>query len=275
MKVVLFCGGLGMRLREYSESIPKPMVPIGYRPIMWHVMKYYAHFGHKDFILCLGHGADVVKRYFLQYDECQSNDFVLSQGGRHIDLVSSDIQDWNITFADTGVISNIGQRLKAVEKYLEGEEVFLANYSDGLTDLPLASYIEHFLAHDKIASCICITPPLSYHVISLRNDDHVEKIECMNRGSMKVNGGYFIFKKDIFRYIRPGEELVVEPFQRLIKENQLIGYRYDGYWECMDTFKDKQRLDEMYARGEAPWELWKKPPHSSGEREFEGQRASR
>jgi len=257
MKVVLFCGGLGMRLREYSESIPKPMVPIGYRPIMWHVMKYYAHFGHKDFILCLGHGADVVKRYFLQYDECQSNDFVLSQGGKHIDLISSDIQNWNITFADTGVASNIGQRLKAVEKYLESEDVFLANYSDGLTDLHLPAQIEQFHAHGKIASCICITPPLSYHIISMGKNDHVEKIEGMSQTNMKVNGGYFIFKKDIFRYIKPGEELVVEPFQRLIKEHQLLGYKHDGYWECMDTFKDKQRLDEMYARGDAPWELWK------------------
>lgn len=259
MKVVLFCGGLGMRLREYSESIPKPMVPIGYRPIMWHVMKYYAHFGHKDFILCLGHGADVVKRYFLQYDECQSNDFVLSQGGKRIDLISSDIQDWNITFADTGVASNIGQRLKAVEKYLEGEDVFLANYSDGLTNLHLPAQVEQFHAHGKIASCICVTPPLSYHIISMGSNDHVEKIEGMSQANMKVNGGYFIFKKDIFRYIKPGEELVVEPFQRLIKERQLLGYKHDGYWECMDTFKDKQRLDEMYARGDAPWELWRSP----------------
>ncbi len=257
MKVVLFCGGLGMRLREYSESIPKPMVPIGYRPLMWHVMKYYAHFGHKDFVLCLGHGADVVKRYFLQYDECQSNDFVLSQGGRQIDLISSDIHDWNITFADTGVTSNIGQRLKAVEKYLEGEDVFLANYSDGLTDLHLPSQIEHFRRHDKIASCLCVTAPLSYHIITMGEADHVEKIEGMSMANMRVNGGYFIFKKDIFRYIKPGEELVVEPFQRLIKERQLLGYCYDGYWECMDTFKDKQRLDAMYARGDAPWEVWK------------------
>jgi len=246
-----------MRLREFSESIPKPMVPIGYRPIMWHVMKYYAHFGHKDFILCLGHGADAVKRYFLQYDECLSNDFVLSQGGKQIDLISSDIQDWNITFAYTGVNSNIGQRLKAVEKYLEGEEVFLANYSDGLTDMHLPSQIDHFLAFDKMASCICVTPPLSYHIVSFGNDDYIEKIEGMSRTNMRVNGGYFIFKKDIFRYINPEEELVVEPFQRLIKEGLLVGYKHDGYWECMDTFKDKQRLDEMYARGEAPWEIWK------------------
>lgn len=257
MKVVLFCGGLGMRLKEYSESIPKPMVPIGYRPLMWHVMKYYAHFGHKDFVLCLGHGADVVKRYFLQYDECQSNDFVLSQGGKQIDLIGSDIHDWKITFADTGVTSNIGQRLKAVEKYLEGEDVFLANYSDGLTDLHLPMQIDHFRRQDKIASCLCVTAPLSYHIITMGEADHVRKIEGMSMANMRVNGGYFIFKKDIFRYIKLGEELVVEPFQRLIKEHQLLGYCYDGYWECMDTFKDKQRLDAMYARGDAPWEVWK------------------
>src|SRR5215813_9271756 len=188
MKVVLFCGGLGMRLREYSETIPKPMVNIGYRPILWHIMKYYAHHGHKDFILCLGYAADFIKDYFLNYNECLSNDFVLRKGGKNLQLFNSDIDDWNITFADTGTTANIGQRLKAVEKYLEGEDVFLANYSDGLTDLHLPSYLNHFLTHDKVASCICITPPLSYHVISLGNDDHIQKIECMNRGSMKVNG---------------------------------------------------------------------------------------
>src|SRR5687767_2749734 len=136
MKVVLFCGGFGMRIREYSENIPKPMVPIGYRPILWHVMKYYAHFGHKDFVLCLGHGADVVKNYFLNYNECVSNDFVLSEGGGKLDLVSTDIRDWRITFADTGTSSNIAQRLLGAKKYLGEDDVFLANYSDGLTDLP-------------------------------------------------------------------------------------------------------------------------------------------
>jgi glucose-1-phosphate cytidylyltransferase len=123
MKVVLFCGGLGMRIREYSDAIPKPMVPIGYRPLLWHVMKYYAHYGHKDFILCLGYKADVVKNYFLNYDECVSNNFVLSNGGNRLKLLNSDIHDWNITFVDTGISSNIGQRLKAVESYLEGESV--------------------------------------------------------------------------------------------------------------------------------------------------------
>src|SRR5215470_8642056 len=141
MKVVLFCGGLGMRIREAGENVPKPMITIGYRPILWHVMKYYAHHGHKDFILCLGYKADTVKNYFLNYNECTSNDFVLSQGGKNMKLFNSDIQDWRITFVDTGMTSNIGQRLKAVEKHLEGEEMFLANYTDGLSDLPLPEYI--------------------------------------------------------------------------------------------------------------------------------------
>src|SRR5215475_15518311 len=156
MKVVLFCGGLRMRLREYSDQIPKPMIPIGYRPILWHVMKYYAHYGHKDFILCLGYKADTVKNYFLNYNECTSNDFVLSQGGKNMMLFNSDIQDWRITFVDTGMASNIGQRLKAVERHLEGEETFLANYSDGLSDLPLSEYIAHFIDKGRIASFLCV-----------------------------------------------------------------------------------------------------------------------
>ena len=138
MKVVLFCGGLGMRIRD-NENIPKPMMAIGYRPIMWHLMKYYAHFGFRDFILCLGYRADYIKNYFLTYNECMSNDFTLSDGGRKLELLKSDISDWRITFVDTGLNSNIGQRLKAVEAHLAGEDYFLANYSDGLSDLDLGS----------------------------------------------------------------------------------------------------------------------------------------
>jgi len=132
MKVVLFCGGLGTRLREYSETIPKPMANIGYRPILWHLMKYYAHFGHTEFILCLGYRGDLIKQYFLDYNECLSNDFELSGGGKHVRLYGRDIDQWKITFADTGLHSNIGQRLKAVQRYLGDDPIFLANYSDGL-----------------------------------------------------------------------------------------------------------------------------------------------
>ena len=234
MKVVLFCGGLGLRIRD-AEDVPKPMVHIGQRPILWHVMKYYAHFGHKDFILCLGHRAETIKNYFLNYNECASNDFVLSAGGKKLELFNSDIQDWRITFADTGINSNIGQRLRAVEKYLEGEEEFLANYSDGLTDISLNEQLEHFREHNKIASFLCVRPSLSYHLVSLEpgNGSLVSDIHPIDNGNVRINGGFFIFKKKIFEYMRDKEELVIEPFQRLLGEKQLIGYAYDGFWASM------------------------------------------
>ena len=260
MKVVIFCGGLGMRLREYSENTPKPMVNIGYRPILWHVMKYYAHYGHKDFILCLGYKADVIKNYFLNYDECLSNDFVLSHGGEKLELLNSDIQDWKITFVDTDLTSNIGQRLMAVEEYLEGEEVFLANYSDGLTNLPLPDLIDNFLKHEKIACFLCVKPTQSFHVVSMKNGGVVSEILHVDQADMWINGGYFIFRQEIFRYINEGEELIQEPFHRLIEREELMAHKYEGFWACMDTFKDKQQLDDMYSRGEAPWEIWKNSP---------------
>jgi glucose-1-phosphate cytidylyltransferase len=260
MKVVLFCGGLGMRMREYSDTIPKPMVNIGYRPILWHIMKYYAHYGHKDFILCLGHRADYVKDYFLNYNECISNDFVLSKGGKVLQLYSSDIDDWSVTFVDTGTNSNIGQRLKAVQKYLEGEEVFLANYSDGLTDLPINRQIEHFEKDQKVASFLCVKPNLSSHFVTLDNDGVVQAIKDINQSDIRINGGYFVFRKDIFQFMNDGEELLHEPFQRLVEKEQLVAYKYDGFWAAMDTFKDKQTLDDIYATGRAPWQVWNQVP---------------
>jgi len=228
MKVVLFCGGLGMRLRDVAESLPKPMVPIGYRPVLWHVMKYYAHYGHKDFILCLGYRGDAIKRYFLSYDECVSNDFVLSDGGRKVDLVNSDISDWRITFADTGATATIGQRLKAAEKYLDGDDVFLANYSDGLTDLPLPRLLDHSRGHDKIANFVSARPNLSYHMVSSGPDGLVKEIKPITEANIRINGGYFVFRREIFDYIRDGEDLVQEPFQRLIRRQQLLASSTTG-----------------------------------------------
>jgi glucose-1-phosphate cytidylyltransferase len=258
MKVVLFCGGLGTRLRDYSENVPKPLVPIGYRPILWHVMKYYAHYGHTDFVLCLGYKADVVKQYFLKYDECVSNNFVLSNGGRELRLLNRDIADWNITFVDTGIVANIGQRLKAVEEYLDGEDMFLANYADGLTDLPLEKYIRYFVDRRRIAGFVSVRPPQSFHVISVK-DDLVTEIQHLTRSGLRINGGYFILRKEIFHYLNDEEELVEEPFHRLIEERQLIAYQHDGFWASMDTFKEKQQLEELYTGGHAPWEVWKTP----------------
>jgi glucose-1-phosphate cytidylyltransferase len=256
MKVVLFCGGLGTRLREHSETIPKPMVEIGYRPIIWHLMRYYAHFGHKEFILCLGYRGDYIRNYFINYNECLSNDFVLSQGGKKIKLCNNDIEDWTITFVDTGLNTNIGQRLVAVKPYLEGEDAFLANYADGLSDLDLNIYLDNFYQQDKIASFLCVQPSQSFHVVSVSSDSLVQTIKPVSDADLWINGGFFALKKEIFDYIQPKEELVVEPFQRLIDRQQLVGYRNPGFWACMDTLKEKMMFDEMYAKGEMPWTVW-------------------
>jgi glucose-1-phosphate cytidylyltransferase len=257
MKVVLFCGGLGMRLRDYSEAIPKPLIPVGYRPILWHVMRYYAHFGHKDFILCLGYKADSIKQYFLKYDETISNDFVLSEGGRKIDLLASDIHDWKITFVDTGLNANIGMRLKAVEPFLKGEEMFLANYSDGVSDLPLPAMIEVFRRQDAVACFAGVAPTQSFHLVSVEDGGRVRSIQHVKNVGMRVNGGFFVFRRQIFDWIKAGEELVEAPFQRLAAAGKLLAYPYDGFWACLDTFKDKQLLEDLYSRGQVPWEVWK------------------
>ena len=257
MKVVLFCGGLGMRLREHSESIPKPMVLIGYRPILWHVMKYYAHFGHKDFILALGYRGDMIREFFLNYREEMATDFVMTKGGGKIELLGPDIADWRITFVDTGVHSNLGQRLLRVRAYLEGEEMFLANYSDGLSDLPLDEYIAGFRTRDAIASCIAVRPTQSFHRIQCDAQGIVSSIAPVSEADSWVNGGFFCLRRQIFDYVNEGEELVVEPFHRLIGERRLWAHKYHGYWAAMDTFKDKITFDRMEARGDCPWMIWR------------------
>jgi len=256
MKVVLFCGGLGMRIREAGENVPKPMVTIGYRPILWHLMKYYAHYGHNDFVLCLGYRGDVIKNYFLSYSETLSNDFVLSEGGKKLELLKSDIQDWKITFVETGLTSNIGQRLKAVERIVGNEPEFLANYSDGLSDLPLPIHVEHFRRHDAVASFVSIKPNLSYHVVSTEPNGLVASIEDIGQSPIRINGGFFVFRREIFDHLGEAEELVREPFHRLVRARRLAAYEYDGFWMSMDTFKDRQQLEDIYTRGKAPWEVW-------------------
>jgi glucose-1-phosphate cytidylyltransferase len=265
MKVVLFCGGLGTRLREHSQTVPKPMVEIGYRPIIWHLMRYYAHFGHKEFILCLGYKGDYIKNYFLNYNECLSNNFTLSNGGKTIQLHTSDIEDWQISFVDTGLNSNIGQRLVAAKPYLEGEDTFLANYADGLSDLDLNVYLDHFHRQGKIASFLAVQPSQSFHVVSLNGSSQVDSIRPVGDSDLWINGGFFALKHQIFDHIQAGEELVLEPFQRLIQQQELIAYRNTGFWACMDTLKEKMTFDEQYAKGDTPWMLWDQVPPALGQ----------
>lgn len=260
MKVVLFCGGRGMRIREHAESVPKPLVHIGDRPILLHLMKYYAHFGHKEFILCLGWKASEIKQYFLNYNECLTNDFVLTGGGNNIDLLSSDIADWKITFVDTGPDANIGERLKAVQPYLRGEESFLANYADGLTDLYLPELLKKFNAAKPVGMFLSVRPRFnSFHSVASNDDGHVVGIEQVGESNIWMNGGFFAFDQSIFDYLEEGDELVGKPFERLIEKKLLMTHRHPGFWGCMDTFKEKALLDELYAKGPAPWELWAKP----------------
>ena len=257
MKVVLFCGGLGLRLRDYSDVVPKPMIPIGVRPILWHVMRYYAHFGHREFILCLGYKADVIKDYFLRYSEATSNDFVLSDGGRSLDLLSSDIEDWKITFVDTGMRASVGQRLRAVRKYIGDDEMFLANYADNLTDAPLPSFIDDFTARGKTAAFLAVRPRYTFHVVKLGDGGQVTDIEHIRESDTRINGGNFILRREIFDYMQAGEDLVDEPFHRLIEKGELIGYRYDGFWAPMDTLQDKQDLEKLSEDGDPPWIVWR------------------
>lgn len=258
MKVVLFCGGLGTRLREHSETIPKPLVNVGYRPILWHLMKYYAHFGHKDFILCLGYRGDLVREYFLNFREEMSTDFVMSDGGRTIELLDKGSEDWRITFVETGMHSNLGQRLMKVRGLLQNEEMFLANYSDGLTDLPLDAYLEQVVQRDAIASIVSVRPSQSFHAVRFEGDGTVTDLEEVSQSDYWINAGFFCLKREIFDYMRDGEELVVEPFRRLIAERELFALKHQGFWAAMDTFKDKIMLDRMEARGNCPWMVWKR-----------------
>jgi glucose-1-phosphate cytidylyltransferase len=255
MKVVLFCGGAGMRLRGYADDVPKPMVQIGTRPILWHLMKYYAHFGHKDFVLCLGYKGNSIKDYFLRYDESVSNDFVWSQGGKNVQFLNRDIDDWTITFVETGANANIGQRLKAIEPHVQGEEMFLANYGDGLSDVPLPALLETFRRSRAVASLLLVQPTASFDVVNAGSEGMVHGISPLRQTDIWINGGFFAMRNEIFSHIQPGEELVREPFQRLIEKQALLAYKYTGFWQCMDTFKDKQHLEELN-QGAAPWKVW-------------------
>jgi glucose-1-phosphate cytidylyltransferase len=253
MKVVLFCGGLGTRIREYSENIPKPMIPVGQQPILGHIMRYYSQHGHRDFVLCLGYKANVIKEYFLNANRWTNNDFVISNYGQQVEALGEEQPDWRVTLVDTGIWRNIGQRLLAVRHLVEGEEIFLANYSDGLSDAPLPQMIDQFVKSGKIACFLAVHPPFNFHLVEFDGAETVRRFRSSNESQIWINGGYFIFRNKIFDYIKEGEELVLQPFSRLMEDGRLMAYRYEGFWRAMDTLRDRQVLEEMVERGEMPW----------------------
>ena len=251
----MFCGGLGTRIREYSESIPKPMVPVGTAPILLHIMRYYCQYGHNDFILCLGFKADVIKEYFLAGKHSMTHDWMISDFGKKFEILGKKLPDWRIALVDTGIWRNIGERLVKVKHLVENEEIFLANYSDGLTDAPMPEMIEAFKQSRKIASFIAVHPPFTFHLAKLDEHGSVQSFCTSEQSDTWINGGYFIFRKEIFDFIQEGEELVHEPFNRLIEAGQLMAYRYEGFWRAMNSMKDRQLLEDMVEKGMMPWLL--------------------
>jgi glucose-1-phosphate cytidylyltransferase len=256
MKVVLFCGGLGMRMRTGPESLPKPMMPIGPRPVLWHIMKYYAHFGHTDFVLALGYGATAVKDYFLSYRETHSNDFVLSKGCTQVELLSTDVSEWRITFVDTGIDTAIGERLRRVRRFLDEDEVFLANYGDVLTDAPMDRIVDDFLRTDAVGSLLAVDPQDSFHVVRIDPEGRLTGIEPVADMEMRINGGYFVLRQGIFDYLEEGDDLVMDGCVRAARDGRFRAVRYDGFWAPMDTLKERSALEDMDRRGTRPWAVW-------------------
>jgi glucose-1-phosphate cytidylyltransferase len=263
MKVVLFCGGLGMRMRDGVSTAPKPMAMVGERPLLWHVMRYYAHYGHTDFVLCLGYGAGAVKDFFLNYDETRSNDFVIENGARDVKLFSTDISDWRITLVDTGLNSAIGERLRRVRRFVDGEEMFMANYADVLTTAALPDMIERFTASGAVASLLAVPPQSSHHVVDIGEDGLITQVTPMQDLRQWENGGYFVLRPQIFDYLNEGEDLVEDAImRRLVPQRRVLAYPYKGYWSPADTVKERARLEEMYHQGNCPWMIW--DPERSG-----------
>jgi glucose-1-phosphate cytidylyltransferase len=256
VKVVIFCGGQGLRMREASEVAPKPMIPIGSRPVLWHVMKYYAHFGFTDFVLCLGYKAEAIKHFFLTYSEAMANDFVLSEGGAKVHLLKTDIHNWNITFVDTGLRTSIGERLRAVRHLLADDEMFLANYGDTLTDADLPAMIERAREADATASFLAVRPNHSFHVVSMDDAGVVNGLQDVLRSDIWINGGYFVMRRELLDQLGPGEDLVEEPLRRLLAAGKVLAQRHEGFWAPMDTLKDKQWLESLHESGSAPWQVW-------------------
>lgn len=255
MKVVLFCGGYGMRMRnDRNDDIPKPLQMVGPRPLLWHIMKYYAHYGHKDFVLCLGYGAAAIKQFFLDYHEEQSNDFVMRDG--KVELLSTDMSDWSITFVDTGVESPIGERLRRVRDHLDGDPYFLANYSDVLTDAPLDTMIERYHESGAVASMLVVPPQSSFHCVDVSEAGEIKDIVPVSRFPIWENGGYFVLSQEVFDHIPEGGDLVGDACMTLAGRGKLFGYRHEGFWKPADTFKERAELDNDYGRGIRPWAVW-------------------
>jgi glucose-1-phosphate cytidylyltransferase len=258
MKVVILCGGLGTRLREETEHRPKAMVPIGGRPILWHIMTRYASYGFNEFVLCLGYKGDVIKNYFLHY-RMETSDFTMqlgADGPERITYHGTCVErNWRITFVETGEQAMTGARVKRVEKYVDGDQ-FMLTYADGLADVDLAGLVKYHKQHGRVGTLTRVHPgPGRFGELKLEGDRVSQFTEKPEKQEAFINGGFFVFQRGFFDYLKDDDACVLErePLQRLAEEGQLMSYRHNGYWACMDTYRDYTHLNELWARGEAVW----------------------
>jgi len=257
MKVVILCGGRGMRLQEETEFRPKPLVPVGGRPILWHIMKTYAHCGFREFVLCLGYRGEMFKDYFLNY-EAMSNDFTIRLGQRHsvaYDEAHSE-QDFRITLADTGLETMTGGRIKKVEKYIDGD-TFMVTYGDGVADIDIRALVEYHHQHGRLATLTAVHPFSRFGILTMDDNSSVLNFAEKPQVEEWVSAGFFVFNRRIFDYLT-GDDCFLErePLERLAHEGQLMAYKHSGFFYAMDTYRDYKFLNDMWDRGETPWKVW-------------------
>lgn len=258
MKVVILCGGLGTRLREETEYRPKPMVPIGGRPILWHIMKTYAHYGHKEFILCLGYKGEVIKDYFRNY-QWNTSDVTLRLGRtpKIIYHTQHDEEDWTVTLLDTGLETQTGGRLRRALPFIDADN-FLFTYGDGLTNSDLNASIAFHQQQGAIGTLTAVRPSGRFGELAMNDDTITAFQEKPDREKAFINGGYFVMSRGISNYLDAGDACVLErgPLERLTQDGQLKAYCHDGFWQCMDTYREYEMLNKMWASGNAPWKVW-------------------
>lgn len=259
MKVVILCGGLGTRLREETEFRPKPMVNIGARPILWHIMKTYSYYGFHDFVLCLGYKGDMIKDYFYHYD-LMNNDITLEIGNReNVQIYNNNTSEnnWKITLANTGEKSLKGCRLKKIEKYIDGDDFFMT-YGDGVANIDISSLLKFHRRHGKLATVTGVNPASRFGELKV-NGDRVEAFsEKPDIASSFISGGFFVFNRGIFDYLTTDEscDLEIGPLEKIAAENQLMVYRHNSFWACMDTIRDVEHLNKLWTENKAQWKMW-------------------
>ena len=259
MKVVILCGGFGTRLREETEVRPKPMVEIGGKPILWHIMKTFAHYGYDDFILSLGYKGEVIKNYFLNYEQL-NNDFSIELGSGKTQIHNNhDETGWKVTLVNTGLNAMTGARVKRVEKYIEGD-CFMLTYGDGVTDMDINALVDFHRSRNKIGTVTGVAPPSHYGELDISGDNVVSFQEKPAGRDSFISGGYFVFNREIFDYLSADDHCVLErePVENLSHDGQLSVYAYKGFWQCMDTYRDYMFLNELWDQGRAQWKVWDK-----------------